>query len=123
MVGMEPATGMQHQHLPSPFASVQDFPQTIYEDATVNNATHWCCLDSNSTIKIPSLSQNTVAIHFPVQDVLGKGLTLYFQECRYETMKALNVNYEQLITFLHYCSMTEVFFIQFIRCHILYISP
>jgi hypothetical protein len=102
MVGMEPATGMQHQHLPCPFTSLQDFPQTIYKDATVNHTAHWCCLGSNSTIKMPSLSQKTVAIHFPVQDVLGEGLTLSFQECGYETMKTLNVNYEQLITFLHY---------------------
>ena len=60
--------------------SVQDFPQKMYEDAT-ENATHWCCLGSNSTIKMLSFYQKTVVIHFPVQDVLGEELPLYFQEC------------------------------------------
>jgi len=52
----------------------------MYEDAT-ENATHWCCLGSNSTIKMLSFYQKTVVIHFPVQDVLGEELPLYFQEC------------------------------------------
>jgi len=68
---------------------------------------------------MPSLYQTTVAVHFPVQDVLGERLPLYFQECGNEIIRALHVNYEQLTTFLHYyCSMTEACFIQFIRCRI-----
>ena len=65
--------------------SVQDFPQKMYKDATVN-ATHWCCQGSNSTIRKLSLYQKTVAVHFPVQDVLDEGLPLYCQDCGNETM-------------------------------------
>jgi len=68
---------------------------------------------------MPSLYQKTVVVHFLVQDVFDEGLPLHFQECGNETIRALNVNYEELTTFLHYyCSMTETCFIQFIRCHI-----
>jgi hypothetical protein len=68
---------------------------------------------------MPPLYQKTVVVHLLVHDALDEGLPLYFQECSNETIRALNVNYEQLTTFLHYyCSMTEASFIQLIRCHI-----
>ena len=77
--------------------SVQDFPQKMYKDATVN-ATHWCWLGSNSTIRMLSLYQKTVAVHFPVQDVLGEGLPLHFQDCGKETMIMCDITLLQYFT-------------------------